>query len=374
MREINVAISLHISKKPGSNIFSNGAVQHTIFLYQLFKKISYVKNVWLGVQNDTNIDKKWLLEEIKNDIVPMKSIIHDVDLLIEMSAAVTVIDVETVKNGSGRFVSCKFGSEYVMAVESLNFGAHPGWVPNRANLIADAVWMNRQHMHTSKKLQEKLYRSEVVEMPHLWDPYFLKKMIKSNSISKRGWPYRSTSKPKSISIFEPNINIVKSTLIPFYIAAGLYEKHEAAILKIFMYNTVQIVDNPLFKRVVMSTIAGKNGVATAEKRYNFADAMGQKGGVVLTHQWECALNYLYYEALYGGFPLVHNSPFLKSVGYYYEDFDIDDGVHALERAVFEHDNSIKNYQKKANAFLSTINPNNQIVIDEYDKEIRRLFS
>ena len=83
---------------------------------------------------------------------------------------------------------------------------------------------------------------------------------------------------------------------------------------------------------------------------------------------------MYYEALYGGFPLVHNSPFLKDVGYYYEDFDIDDGVHALERAVFEHDNSIKNYQKKANAFLSTINPNNQIVIDEYDKEIRRLFS
>jgi hypothetical protein len=137
---------------------------------------------------------------------------------------------------------------------------------------------------------------------------------------------------------------------------------------------LQLIDKPLFKRFVLNTNAGKKGVATAEKRYNFSDAMGQKGGVVLSHQWECALNYLYYEALYGGFPLVHNSPFLKDVGYYYEGFDIDDGVRALEKAVFEHDNSLEDYREKANTFLFTVDTNNQIVIDEYDKELRRLFS
>lgn len=374
MREINIGVSLHISKNPGSSIFSNGAVQHTIFLYQLLKKIPYVKNVWLGVYGTPDIDEKWLLDEIKDDIFPMESIAQNVDLLIEMSSGVHEIEAKIVKESGGRFVTYKFGSEYAIAVENLTFGAHTEWMPNPHNLIADAVWMNAQHMRTSKSLQEKLYRSKVVEMSHLWNPYFLKKMIKSNSNSKRGWPYRANQKEKFINVFEPNINLVKSTIIPFYIAAGFYDKHEDAISRIFMYNTLQLIDKPLFKRFVLNTNAGKKGVATAEKRYNFSDAMGQKGGVVLSHQWECALNYLYYEALYGGFPLVHNSPFLKDVGYYYEGFDIDDGVRALEKAVFEHDNSLEDYREKANTFLFTVDTNNQIVIDEYDKELRRLFS
>ena len=63
MREINIGISLHIAKNPGSSIFSNGAVQNTIFLYQLFKKIPFIKNVWLGVYGTLDIDEKWLLRE-----------------------------------------------------------------------------------------------------------------------------------------------------------------------------------------------------------------------------------------------------------------------------------------------------------------------
>lgn len=114
MREINVAISLHISNKPGSSIWSNGAVQHTIFLYQLFKKIPYVKNVWLGTYDDTEIGDKWLLTEVRESIIPMQSVIDDVDLLIEMSRYVTEDNVKCVKNRGGQFVSYKFGPDYAM--------------------------------------------------------------------------------------------------------------------------------------------------------------------------------------------------------------------------------------------------------------------
>ena len=96
MREINVAISLHIPNKPGSSIWSNGAIQHTIFLYQLFKNIPYVKNVWLGMYDNTEIGDVWLLDEIKNAIVPMASVIQDTDLLIEMSRYTTEDDVQAV--------------------------------------------------------------------------------------------------------------------------------------------------------------------------------------------------------------------------------------------------------------------------------------
>jgi hypothetical protein len=118
MREINVAISLHISNKPGSSIWSNGAVQHTIFLYQLFKSIPYVKNVWLGTYDAPEIESKWLLDEIMNDIVPMKSVIQDVDLLIEMSRFVNQDDLKAVRQNEGRVFSYKFGKDNSKTVES----------------------------------------------------------------------------------------------------------------------------------------------------------------------------------------------------------------------------------------------------------------
>lgn len=374
VREINVAISLHISNKPGSSIWSNGAVQHTIFLYQLFKRIPYVKNVWLGTYDDTEIGDKWLLGEIRDAIVPMESVIGGVDLLVEMSRYVTEQNVQTVKNRGGKFVSYKFGPDYAMITESLLFGGHQGWVPNPSKLIADVVWMNGQYMNTSKGLQSMLYSSKVSEVSHLWSPYFLELAIKSNEKSAKGWPYQPTKKIKPVSVFEPNINVVKTSLVPFLIAAAFYDKRQDSISNIFLYNTLKLVDHPVFKRIVLGTAAGRDRVATAEKRYSFVDAMGQKGGVVLSHQWENALNYLYYEALYGGFPLVHNSPFLRDVGYYYEGFDVEDGVRALERAIFEHDKNLETYRENANAFLATVDPASEQVIAEYDREVRRLFS
>ena len=123
----------------------------------------------------------------------------------------------------------------------------------------------------------------------------------------------------------------------------------------------------------MNTEAGVDKVATVESRFNLADAMGRDGGIIVSHHWENGLNYLYYEALYGGFPLVHNSPFLKDIGYYYEGFDIWDGVKTLERAALQHNETRDEYDLKAKALLNSVDSNQKRVIDAYDVEKRRLF-
>jgi len=48
LRKINVAISLLLSEKPGISIWSNGAVQHSVFLFNTLKNLPFVDNVWLG--------------------------------------------------------------------------------------------------------------------------------------------------------------------------------------------------------------------------------------------------------------------------------------------------------------------------------------
>ena len=48
-------------------------------------------------------------------------------------------------------------------------------------------------------------------------------------------------------------------------------------------------------------------------------------GAVVTHQTLNELTNLYFETLYLGLPLIHNSPMLEDYGYYYNDFDLEKG-------------------------------------------------
>ena len=56
-------------------------------------------------------------------------------------------------------------------------------------------------------------------------------------------------------------------------------------------------------------------------RYKTPLLLGDQLDLVLSHQHDNALNYMYFEVLHAGFPLVHNSPYLSDCGYYYDDSD-----------------------------------------------------
>ncbi|MFV0644859.1 MAG: DUF2827 family protein, partial [Sphingomonadaceae bacterium] len=66
--------------------------------------------------------------------------------------------------------------------------------------------------------------------------------------------------------------------------------------------------------------------------------LGEHVDAVVTHQWENALNYLYWDVLYSGRPLVHNVSDLRDVGYYYPDFRPADGGRVLVDALQHHEN------------------------------------
>lgn len=373
MKQINVAISIHLPNDPGSSIWSNGAVQHAIFLCMLLEKLPYVKQVWLGTYQPPNM-QKWDLGAYSSKVVQMSTIIADVDLLIEMVQSVPASDVAAVRKAGGRFVAYRVGHSYARAVESALFGVSENWEVNPNNLVADAVWMNAQYVATCKSLFEIAYNAKAISLPHLWSPFFLRDGMHWNPKSALGWPYGGNGDKVQISIFEPNISVVKNCLIPFLIASEFYEKNRDKVKNIFLYNALHLKKNRILKHFVLGSAAGKDRIASVEARYSIVDALGQQGGVVVSHQWENGLNYLYYEALYGGFPLVHNSPFLRDIGYYYDGFNIKEGVEALSRAVYLHNVKSEEYTAAANRFLRSVDPNEHEVLSAYDSEIRRLFS
>jgi hypothetical protein len=102
--------------------------------------------------------------------------------------------------------------------------------------------------------------------------------------------------------------------------------------------------------------------------------MAHHGDCVVSHQWHNAQNYLYYETLYGGYPLIHNSPIIKDLGYYYPEFDCKAGGEALIRAYETHDASLEKYKAKAREFLKTLDISYHPNIEAYRMELLSLFS
>jgi hypothetical protein len=91
--------------------------------------------------------------------------------------------------------------------------------------------------------------------------------------------------------------------------------------------------------------------------------------IVLSHQIYNPLNYAYLDALYLGYPLVHNADMIKDAGYYYQGFDVDGGKEKLLYALTEHDNNLEEYEEKSKKVLDRYLPTNKESIFIYDNLI-----
>ena len=131
--------------------------------------------------------------------------------------------------------------------------------------------------------------------------------------------------------------------------------------------------NDTFIKFARSLDVVVNGKASFEGRFPIVDIMGPFVDVIVSHHWENAQNYLYYEAIYGGFPLIHNSELIEGCGYRYRDFDPEDGGKALLQAFVQHDLNIKNYIADGRRFLAKLDPGSDFNVRLYTEAIVGLY-
>lgn len=141
-----------------------------------------------------------------------------------------------------------------------------------------------------------------------------------------------------------------------------YQTEPEAIAHYYANNAYDKREIEVFKNFIGYTGIVSKGVMSVEQCFVTAGFLAKYTDLVLAHQWECALNYSYYEALFAGFPLVHNSNFLKEekVGYYYPDFDAYAGLveqakkNYLAMAVITHDDHLLKEYKEQTIILPAI--------------------
>ncbi len=360
---MNIGITLFASE--GANIWNNGINQNIAFLGILLKKSPVVQNVWFV--NGGNSDKSSSsldFDRLGIPIVKPEQITHEIDVLIEMGAILPIEWMRRIHARGAKIVCFGVGHNYNAVGESAVFPAKQTGIHLTDPTLRVETWGLAHHAKTGAPMMHTLTRKRIVTMPHIWSPVFLDKTIEAAEAEGKPFGFKPSAGDKPgwrVAIFEPNISVVKNYLVPMLLCEQAYRTNPEAISYMMVMNSFQLKEHQTFLRFALNLDITKHHKATYEPRVLFTTAMTHHGcNAVVAHHWECGMNYAYYDALYGGYPLIHNSEFLleAGVGLYYPGFSAVEGGRVLAEAWARPPEYWQDYKKKVDEFIKTLHPEN----------------
>lgn len=353
---IGISVLTHASQ----NIWSNGLGQNVIFLAQLLQQVPFVRSVLLIDCGDQGVMPPQVdLDALGLRIMPVRDATDEVDVVIEMGGALDIQWVDLMRARGRKVVFHCCGQPYVALAE--------GAVFNKASTVlrpdrCDEVWHLPKDTALAPMLRA-IHRCEAHEVPFIWHPRFLE--ARSREVEESGFHYgyvpRRVAPDGSraglrVAIFEPNISVVKTSSISMLVCDEAYRADSGCIQIMHVLNALHIKDHPTILYLANSLDIVKQHKAAFHGRHDIAGFMAQYADAVVAHQWENSQNYSYLDALYGDYPLVHNSPWLKDVGYYYPDFDSGAGGAQLRRAAESHDAGLPDYRSRVRHLFQRVDP------------------
>lgn len=328
------------------NPFINGYIQNIIFFCKFINKYFSNGNEIIPINSDDFLEKY-----------------NKIDIIIQFTPLSSLLsDLVKSKYPYCRNIFVKYGHEYYNDLHRLLPKGQNDIIPSPKAYNIDEVWIS-PHFESTKYYYQTIYNNAKVRIiPYIWKPYYLstqpyKQLDYNNCIEK------------NIYIIEPNINLFKTALIPILIVNELWKKKPDCFNKLYIIGDNNYNNNEYFNNQLLPKIGILNSIHNKAYFCNRAsiDDIFTKPGILLSHQENWGLNYIYLEALYLKIQWVHNSPFFKGNGYYYEDKNIYQGVEKLEQALKEW-KSIDNSNT-----IDKYNYDNEFIINKYKKIIMDIF-
>jgi len=369
-RKLRVGVTIHI-RDGHQSIWENGIFQNCVFLVQLFNLSPEVeKAVLVNGSGAKEVHPSMMFNEVGVEMIDLPAALETLDVVVEMSSQVPEDWLTAFHAKGGRIAWMRSGNDFVIDIERAMYDKpHAGLCSDKKY---DAVWTLPEYEKSCTDYFALTTRAPVRIVPHLWTPAFFQKGIDTLPEGVR-FGYQPGRKRWRVCTFEPNVCMVKTGVTPMLVCEEAYRKNPKFLEYFRVCNTLHLKENPALVRFANSLDIVKHGVTTFEGRFAIYEYMAHYGDCIISHHWENGQNYLYYEALYGGYPLIHNSEFIRELGYFYPDFNCQAGGEALVRAFETHNKNLACYKAKAAEFLKTLDIRYQSNIEFYTKELIALY-
>ena len=359
MPKLSIGITIYNDHSLQQMIYGNGIAQNIKFLYDLLEIMDH--NVFLigNIKVDGNsipIGSKsyriLCLREIGEQNL-------QTDLLLEIGLTVNEKNRTALRQRFGtKIVGVRYGHTMFMDMEQICHGgiSAPGIYVSKP----DMVWASPHFEHSFSYL-ETLYSAPVDTAPYIWEPDLVGQPFAEGSYKAR----------PDIHVLEPNLSLLKNSLIPMTTIERLYREAPESFGKAVIVNGTKFNKDKAFlenfvRHMPVFNVENKKAIFSDRAKF---EAIFRERDVLLGHQYGCELNYLYLEALHKNIPLVHNSPALQDAGYYYPDFRADLAAEELKNAISDQDSAA--YHKKAKSILQRYSIHNSDVQAQYVELIEK---
>lgn len=342
-------MNIFITCDLGSSIWKKSAIQASIFMYKSIEKAGF--NVFLLNRFKSDVQKNlgykfYDIEDIYLEKFPK------IDCIIMSSFEISKPEYLKIKESNP---DCKFvlyDHYYSAAIDQEDFVNSRQMRPR--TWFADEVWVPEHHAASLE--YAKTYHNmdcESKAIPYLWSPMFIS--IKKN---EKNINFQAESEKKNIVVLENNQNSFKNSLVPMLICERANHISPESFDSFSMFNTHRLKKNKNIFKFTKQLNIDKIKKLFLSGSWSSFDIYNNIGKYVLSYQENNILNYLFLEALYLNLPLIHNSEYIKSYGYYYNDCNINFAANQLINAVKNHEDNINVYAEQNKAMLKSFDPSN----------------
>lgn len=327
-RQLKIGITTSAAMLAADGMWTSGIGQNILYLAYLLRRLPFVSPALIGFIDQPEKAIQGL------PVIEPGDAAETFDIIIELGMRFDPATMNRFRERGGKLVSYIAGNAMIMNLEAVANGRDIGETPSEVGF--DAVWITPQHMETNASYAAMTRTAAVHEAPHIWHPSCLIRSIDTFGANAFFWQNRQPDDRWRIGVFDPTINVVKTFHLPLLVCEEAERRDPDLIDRVLLFSAKRFIGNPHFEELINTLDLGKKGKIFAEGRHPLPSVLGAHLDAVVTHQWQNNLNYLYWDVLYSGRPLIHNAPALADAGYYYRDFDPADGGRVMVDALRSH--------------------------------------
>ena len=368
MRKAPVALSINFSE--GTDTSNSSHIQYLAFLIKTLRAIPEIGQIYVIHSGDSNgIADEWGHDWPGVQLVSHLEVTYSVDLIIDIGGILPAEWLCHVKAMGTKVAAILLAHVYPSQAEAAIFDTNRAFLPS--HISWDEIWLLHDHMRMSGPLLRTVTRRPVHAAPHLWASTFVDACAQRQ---KKPFGYKPAINPRPwrAAIFEPNTTVTKTSFIPMLICDAAYRKNNQVIENMTVINTFHMKEHLTFNRFASSLDLTKDHKATYEPRINFVECMANSEiDVIISHHWGNCQDDIYFGALHGGYPLIHNSEHLNqnSIGFYYDNFSASQGAGLLIDAWSRPIDYWVDYRERSNRYLKTLHPTHPNNVYSYRERV-----